>query len=183
MNLCYADPPYLGCCGLYEHYHEHPFGCWDDIETHQHLIDYLCEHFDGWAMSATSNSLRVLLPACPDEVRVAAWVKPFHAYKKGVRPAYSWEPVIFWRGRQIAVAPQKGGEATTPKDHLAENITLRRGLTGAKPARFVWWVLDLLGAERTDDIVDLFPGSGGVTTAIDVWRNSPTLFDGEVPNE
>ena len=106
-------------------------------------------------------------------------MKPFHAYKKGVRPAYSWEPVIFWRGRQIAVAPEKDGEATTPKDHLAENITLRRGLTGAKPARFVWWVLDLLGAERSDDIVDLFPGSGGVTTAIDVWRNSPTLFDAE----
>ena len=36
---------------------------------------------------------------CPAGVRVGAWVKTFCAFKKGVRPAYAWEPVIFTGGR------------------------------------------------------------------------------------
>lgn len=38
MNFAYADSPYLGCCGLYGHRHEAPFGCWDEPETHALLI-------------------------------------------------------------------------------------------------------------------------------------------------
>ena len=34
---------------------------------------------------------------------------------------------------------------------------------GAKPAAFCWWVFDLLGALPGDELVDLFPGSGGIT--------------------
>lgn len=174
MKLAYADPPYLGCCKLYKHNHELPYGCWDDLATHHQLIDWLeTEFHDGWAMSTTSVALRPLLPLCPSDTRVAAWVKPFHAYKKGVRPAYSWEPVIFRGGRQKAVAPPKGGTASTPKDHLAENIVLKAGFTGAKPRRFVLWVLDLLGATHDDEIVDVFPGSGAVTAAIESWRGQP----------
>ena len=55
--------------------------------------------------------------------------------------------------------PEKGGAQTTPKDYIATPITLKRGLTGAKPPRFCRWVLDLLGYIDGDEIVDLFPGT------------------------
>jgi hypothetical protein len=182
VRLAYADPPYFGCAVKF--YGDHPDAAvYDTIEGHRHLIDQLTAEYDGWALSMTSGNLHDLLPLCPPDARVAAWVKPFHAYKKGVRPAYSWEPVVFWRGRQIAVAPPKGGVATTPKDHLACNITLRKGLTGAKPEAFTLWVLDLLGAEREDEIVDVFPGSGSVGDAIDRWRNARPLDFAEVSRD
>lgn len=34
MKFAYADPPYLGCCKLYDHFH--PDGrCWDDVDTYR----------------------------------------------------------------------------------------------------------------------------------------------------
>jgi hypothetical protein len=98
MILAFADPPYLGNCKKYEHYH--PDGlCWDDLDTHRRLIDRLeADYPDGWAMCGTSVSLRHLLPLCPPDARVAPWVKTFCAFKRGVRPAYAWEPVIFRGG-------------------------------------------------------------------------------------
>lgn len=89
MRFAYADPPYLGCCKLYDHYH--PDGnCWDDAMTHKRLVYRLVTEFpDGWAMSASSVSLRTLLPMCPHDVRIATWAKSFCAFKKGVRPAYA----------------------------------------------------------------------------------------------
>ena len=172
MKLAYADPPYLGCCRLYGHHH--PDGrCWDDLETHRLLIERLCAEFpDGWAMSLTSVSLREILPLCPPDARVAAWAKSFCAFKRGVRPAYAWEPVVFWRGRNPTNGfkhppPPLGGKQTTPKDFIVEPITLKKGLTGAKPARFCEWALQLLGWQPGDALIDLFPGTGimGATVA------------------
>jgi hypothetical protein len=161
VRFAYADPPYFGCCRLYNHYH--PDGlCWDDLDTHEALIMELClDYPDGWALSATSVSLRQLLPLCPSDVRVAAWVKPFHAFKKGVRPAYAWEPVIFRGGRNAKHPPPlKGGKATTPRDWVSANITLKKGLTGAKPEAVCEWIADLLNVQPGDKLVDLYPGTG-----------------------
>lgn len=167
LRLAYADPPYLGCCRLYDHFH--PDGlCWDEIETYRLLLNRLVEEFpDGWALSASSVSLRKILPLCPDDVRVAAWAKNFCAFKRGVRPAYAWEPVVFWRGRNPGSGhphppPIKGGLQTTPKDFIVEPITLKKGLTGAKPERVCRWILDLLGYRDGDECVDLFPGTGAM---------------------
>lgn len=167
MKVAYADPPYLGCCRKYDHFH--PDGkCWDELQTHLDLVDRLVRDYpDGWALSLTSNSLRDILPACPPGARVAAWVKPFCAFKKGVRPAYAWEPVIFWGGRNPMVGhshppPAKGGAQTTPKDFHSANITLQKGLTGAKPATFNAWILQLLNVQPGDQVDDLFPGTGGM---------------------
>jgi len=171
MRFAYADPPYFGCCRLYDHHHPDA-RCWDDLETHLLLIDRLSADFpDGWALSASSVSLRSLLPLCPSDVRVAAWVKPFCAFKRGVRPCYGWEPVIFWGGRNPSNGyphppPIKDGEQTTPKDFIAESITLKKGLTGAKPERVCRWIADLLGYQEGDDLVDLFPGSGAMDQAL-----------------
>lgn len=167
LSVAYADPPYLGCCALYSHYH--PDGrCWDDVETHRLLIERLNADFpDGWALSCSSSSLQTVLALCPPDVRVASWVKPFCAFKRGVRPAYAWEPVIFRGGRNPRNGhphppPMKGGKQTTPKDFLAESITLKKGLTGAKPKRFAEWVLQLLNVAPGDGFHDLFPGTMAV---------------------
>jgi hypothetical protein len=162
VRFAYADPPYLGCCGkFYGHYH--PDGrCWDDLLTHQLLIERLTDEFpDGWALSCASPTLRDLLPLTPADTRIGAWVKPMCAFKKGVRPAYAWEPVLYRGGRnQNPPAPPKGGAQITPKDYVSAPITLRRGLTGAKPERFCRWVLDLLGYADGDILADLYPGTG-----------------------
>lgn len=165
MRFAYADPPYLGQSA--RHYSDHPeHGLYDTIDGHQQLIDRLVSEFpDGWAMSASSPSLRLILPLCPPETRVAAWVKTFCAFKRGVRPAYAWEPVLFTGGRNPSrgishAPPEKNGKQNTPKDYFAGPITLQKGLTGAKSEKFCLWVLDLLNAQAGDEIVDLFPGTG-----------------------
>lgn len=165
MKFGYADPPYLGNCKLYEHFH--PDGrCWDDPYTHELLIWRLFTDYpDGWAMSASSPSLGQLLHLCGPRVRVAAWVKSFCAFKRNVRPAYAWEPVIFYAGRNPGYGhshppPERNGKQTTPKDFIVEPITLRKGLTGAKPPKVCAWILDLLNAQPGDTLHDLYPGTG-----------------------
>jgi hypothetical protein len=161
MRFCYADPPYLGCASLYAA--DHPDAAiWDDPETHRALIMLLSGTYpDGWAMSASSPSLRVLLPMCPPDVRVSAWVKPFAVFKPNVGVAYAWEPVI-WRGGR-----RRTREQGTVRDWFAHEITLRKGLTGAKPPGFVHWLLDLLNVQRGDTVDDLFPGTGIVGRCVE----------------
>lgn len=163
MRFAYADPPYLGQGRKF--YSDHPNAAdFDNPAAHQQLICRLFDEYpDGWALSCSSPSLRVLLPMCPTDVRIAAWVKPFHAYKRGVRPAYAWEPIIYRGGRnRNHPPPPKGGKATTPKDFVAANITLKKGLVGAKPDKVILWLFDLLGARPGDTLDDLFPGTGRV---------------------
>jgi hypothetical protein len=117
------------------------------------LVNDLTLRYDGWAISASAPSL-FLIP-WPTGARIAAWVKPFAAYKANVRIAYTWEPVIFRPGRD-----RSADGAPVGRDHLVEPITLQRGLTGAKPERFCRWVLDLLGYVEGDNLTDLFPGTG-----------------------
>ena len=182
VRFCYSDPPYLGQGRRYVEHHPDAL-LWDKLETHaDHIAMLSREYPDGWAMSCSSPSLRHLLPLCPDDVRIGSWVKPFHVFKKGVRPAYAWEPVIYRGGRnKNHPPPPKGGKATTPKDFLIEecpivdevvvsNITLKRGLTGAKPERFCFWIFDLLGMRPEDEFHDFFPGTGAVTAAWEKWK-------------
>jgi hypothetical protein len=170
VRLAYADPPYLGMCARYDHYH--PDGrCWDDLETHRLLIDRLVGEFpDGWALSASSPSLRDLLPLTPPDCRVGPWVKPFASYKKGVNPGYAWEPVIFRGGRR-----RTDGTEPTVSDYVSVPITLQTGTVGAKPPQFTWWVMGLLGVQQDDEVADLFPGSGDVGRAIDAWQRQAVL--------
>lgn len=161
MKFAYADPPYLGKGRKF--YGDHPEAAeWDTPEAHARLIARLADEYpDGWALSCSTPSLKTLLPMCPDDVRIGAWVKPFHVLKKGVRPSYGWEPVIFRGGRNRGhKPPPKGGKATTPRDFVSANITMRKGLTGAKPEAFCHWILDILGWKPDDGLDDLFPGSG-----------------------
>lgn len=160
LRFAYADPPYLGCA---EKLYGDP--TYDDPEAHRLLICRLLDEYpDGWAMSLSSPSLTTILPMCPPTVRIAAWVKPFCAFKVGVNPAYAWEPVIWLGGRK-----KRSRKEDTVRDFHSEPITLRRGLPGAKPPGFVAWIVALLGADvrRGDTITDLFHGSGAM---LGVWR-------------
>lgn len=170
MKFCYADPPYLGCGKkLYGSMHAHAAD-WDEPERHRDLIDQLTSEFpDGWAMSLSSPSLRVILPMCPDDCRVAAWVKPFAVFKPNVTVAYAWEPVIFRGGRS------RPRSMPTVRDWIAENITLQKGCPGAKPEAFALWLFDLLNMQPGDEFVDMFPGSGAVAKAWRYFCRSPAL--------
>jgi hypothetical protein len=173
MRLAYADPPYLGCCGkFYEHFHNDngpsPWDgkCWDDVATHEALIRHLDSEYDGWAYSMTSQSLRQIIPVVDGvEFRVAAWAKPFAAFKRNVRIAYTWEPVLFSPGRDSS----KLG-APVGRDHIAKPITMKKGFTGTKPPDVCRWVLDLLGYVEGDQVTDLFPGLGVMS---EVLTNAP----------
>lgn len=155
MRFAYADPPYLGCGAKLYGKHHSEAAAWDDPETHRNLIQRLCDEYtDGWAMSLHTPSLRTLLPMCPGDVRVMAWVKPFAIFKPNVNPAYAWEPVIVRGGRK------RGRDLPTVRDWVSVNITLKKGLTGAKPEAFCTWLFDILGARPGDVLEDLFPGTG-----------------------
>lgn len=163
MRFAYADPPYLG---MGKRYTEHPESySADDPEWHQELIDSLDE-FDGWALSTSSSALPTILRMCPEDVRVMAWVKPFAAFKRNVNPSYAWEPVIV-RGGRTRTADQG-----YMRDWLAESITLKKGLVGAKPERFCFFIFDVLNAQPGDSLTDLFPGTGIVSEAWDKYMGS-----------
>ena len=126
MRIAYADPPYLGCGAKHYGDRHESAADWDSLDTHRQLIDRLvAEYPDGWAMSLHSPSLRELLPLCPEDVRVMAWVKPFAVFKKNVTVAYAWEPVIVRGGRK------RPTDMPTVRDWVSANITLKRGCPGA----------------------------------------------------
>lgn len=177
MKFAYADPPYLGTAAKFYGDMHPDAAAYDDPETHRALIARLCDEYpDGWAMSLNSTGLRTILPMCPEDVRVMAWCKSFAAFKRGVLPAYAWEPVIVRGGRPHGIATRtREGGVPLLADFVLEPITLRRGLVGVKPDRFVWWVLAVLNVKSDDEFVDLFPGSGAVARAWESWRAQAPL--------
>lgn len=164
MRAAYADPPYLGYGARYYGAMHDAAAEYDDPGTHKRLIERLCDEFDCWALSLHEPSLRVLLPMCPTDVRVAAWVKPFAAFKANVTRAWTWEPVIF------RFARNRTREQPTWRDHVSVPIAMQRGFPGAKPEQFCFWVFEGLNLRPTDSFDDLFPGSGAVTEAWEKWR-------------
>jgi site-specific DNA-adenine methylase len=164
LKAAYADPPYLGLAQTFYGRMHSEAAEYDKPETHQRLIDRLCSEYDAWAMSLHSPALRTILPMCPEDVRVMAWVKPFASFKPGVGTAYSWEPVIVRGGRKRERTEQ------TVRDHVAENITMLKGFPGAKPERFCFWIFDVLNLQAEDEFHDLFPGSGAVSRAWEKYK-------------
>lgn len=163
MKFAYADPPYLGCGKLYAAHHPDALD-WDDPETHFNLIDRLFDEYpDGWALSCHEPSLHTLRSYASRDCRTGVWVKPFAVFRPNVNPTYAWEPVIFRGGRRYT------RQDATVRDWVAENITLKRGLTGAKPREFCRWVFALLNAQKGDTLDDLFPGTGAVGAAWAEW--------------
>ncbi len=127
MKIAYADPPYIGQSK--RHYEDHPDYA-GEVDHMQLLIDLKHGYPDGWALSCSSPSLQEILGFCALidlHPRIGAWVKTFGAFKRGVRPAYMWEPVLFVGGRNPPwyphPPPELNGKQTTPKDFVACSIT------------------------------------------------------------
>jgi hypothetical protein len=159
----YADPPYPGQSA--KHYAEHPDYAGE--VDHRELLKRLDNEFDGWVLHTSSTALTDVLaiagPRLGLDYRVMAWVKPFAGFKRNVSVAYAWEPILVKPVRKPIVSGRM-----VMRDWIAEPITMKRGLSGAKPARVCWWLFEVLGAESTDELVDLFPGTGAV---MDAWHN------------
>lgn len=155
MRLAYADPPYPGRAARY----------YKDQATfagevdHRELIASLQAFPDGWALSTAADALRDVLPLCPPEARVCAWVKPVGACPLTYGLHNTWEPLIVVRGRQ-----RRPGV----RDWLsAQPARFGGDLPGRKPLLFCAWLFDCLGLMPGDELVDLFPGTGVIGRAWD----------------
>ena len=165
MRIAYADPPYPGCAHLYR---DHPdyAGEVDYQELGLRLHEY-----DGYCLHTSSVALHEVLGWMYDDVRIMAWIKPFAAFKANVPVAYAWEPVLVKAARKPVVKPEM-----TYRDWIAEPITLKRGLTGAKPERVCRWLFEVMGCEPDDELHDLYPGTGAVTQAWERWSRQGSLL-------
>jgi hypothetical protein len=168
VRIAYADPPYPGMADVYR---DHPdYG--GEVD-HRALVERLERDFDGWVLHTHVPGLRLLereriLPETG--IRICQWIKPFAAFKRNVSVAYAYEPVIIKPARR---RPYDG--LTTVRDWISSPITLRRGLVGAKPEHVCHWAFEIVGAERGDDLDDLFPGTGAVMRAWCSWRRQAHL--------
>lgn len=163
MKIGYADPPYVGCAHLYK---DHPDYAGE--VDHVGLVERLEAEFDGWVLhaSATAESMAVLAPLARETgARWMSWVKGFAAFKRNVSVAYAWEPVLVKAARKPVVSKR-----IVMRDWIEHPITLKRGLTGAKPEKVCHWAFEMVGARPEDDLHDLFPGTGAVTEAWRTWR-------------
>ncbi len=161
MRLAYADPPYPGRAHLYANHPDYA----GEVD-HALLIEELVT-YDGWALSTSAAALRDILPLCPADVRVLAWVK--HSI------TVSWEPVIVKPARRvenvrdwIQCEPDSYQWRAKPDTYVI----------GQKPRPFCVWMFTWLGAVpcHNDTLDDLFPGSGNVSRVWDDWSTRPPLF-------
>ncbi|MBZ9888081.1 hypothetical protein LB559_09030 [Mesorhizobium sp. BR1-1-3] len=169
MKIGYADPPYVGCAHLYK---DHPDFAGE--VDHAALIDRLQGDYDGWVLhaSATAKSMAVLAPLVEKTgARWMSWVKGFAAFKRNVSVAYAWEPVIVKAARKPVVSKR-----LVMRDWIQESITLRKGLTGAKPEAVCHWAFEMVGARPDDMLDDMFPGTGAVSEAWRTWQLKFALF-------
>jgi hypothetical protein len=168
-RFAYADPPYPGQSA--KHYVDHPDYAGE--VDHRDLLLRL-KTYDGWVLHTASTTLADVLKYAAWEgvtgFRIMAWVKPFAAFKRNVSVAYAWEPVLVKPVRKPVVTGR-----IVMRDWVSESITLRRGLTGAKPEAVCRWAFEVAGLEPDDEFVDLFPGSGAVTRAWEAWRSQLRL--------
>lgn len=172
LRIGYADPPYPGCAHLYK---DHPDYAGE--VDHAALIGRLQREFDGWVLhtSAAAHAIALLAPLVPEGARWMAWTKPFAAFKRNVSVAYAWEPVIVKPARKPVVSKR-----LVMRDWVAESITMKRGLTGAKPEAVCHWAFEMVGARPEDELVDLFPGTGAVAQAWRTWQGKFALPDLQV---
>lgn len=177
MRFAYADPPYLGRGEYYRAHHVDAMS-WDNPETHRALIERLQAEFpDGWVLSLSERSLRTILPMCPPEARVGAWITDRPRFAgKAVPVRKHFEPVIFMGGRPYSDTGNRAADFIVTKQQplpagepryamVKQDIRAGKIFVGRKPAAFAQWVFELLGLTADDEFVDLFPGSGAVTAA------------------
>jgi hypothetical protein len=178
MKIAIADPPYLGRAvrwygegGCGDGYgigqaDQHPEAhIWDNPDTHKQLVKDLDENYDAWAIAMSVHSLSTYLSVVETDsrngIRVGVWHKPSSS-PSGSRIGNYWEPVLF----RIPKERRGHNSGNSMKDVLVAS-PLRTNFVGAKPPAWTEWVLDILGYQTGDIVIDLFTGSGAVSNVID----------------
>lgn len=136
-------------------------GEWDHPARHRLLLEQLHDEYDGWAIATCPDGLEHYAPF-PVSAHIMVWAK-LRPMPTSSRIANSWEPVIVLPPRGRRHHPRSGlGQVPDVLTAAAPG----GGFAGAKPAAWTRWVLDALGYDPdADELVDLFPGSGAVSTA------------------
>lgn len=178
MRFAYADPPYPGLSKRYYGDHRDFKGEVD----HEELVARLTTGpYDGWALSTSSEALRDVWALCPPGTRLAIWVNGPRVVKS-LTPLRAYEAVLVFGGRVRQV----------PVVEDLSDVLLWGGrqhshpgaLVGMKPAAFCNWVFEMLGACSNDTLDDLFPGSGAVARAWELYTSpQPGSDDARSPRD
>lgn len=166
LRLAFSDPPYPDLSFKY-YGRERSFA--GEVDHRRLVSDMMAGFPDGWALCTSERALRKLLPLCPPGARVCPWVKPIGVPPATSGPHNAWEAVVVY-----------GGRLRPPgvRDWLsAQPARSWGGLIGRKPIAFCAWVFDLLGMQPGDQLVDLFPGTGGVARS---WREMSRVLEQRV---
>lgn len=166
MRCAYADPPYPGLARLYAD--QPTFG--GEVD-HVALIARLMA-FDGWALSTGAYALREILPLCPPEVRVCAWVKPIGVSSKSHGLHNAWEPLLVMPCRRMPPGVRDWLSATPAR--------FGGSLIGRKPIAFAAFLFDALGIMPGDSLDDLYPGTGIIGRA---WAHLSSAGEGDVSSD
>lgn len=168
LRIGYADPPYPGLSRRY--YEGHP-DYRGEVDVRAELSRL--QAFDGWALSTSAKALpRVLALAAELGLApsVGAWFRGARGRGRSYRARQAWEPVIYSPARLYDPADASTQAPDDALIHVARPRTTDPArVIGAKPARFCFWLFDLLGARPGDEFTDLYPGSGGVARAWSVY--------------
>ena len=173
-RIAYADPPYPGLAAKY--YRNHPDYAGE--VDHKQLVEQLAT-FDGWALSTSAEALPFVLSLLApfDGWAIASWVKGGQP-GKARQARSSWEPVLYKPAR-ASVSSQPGWDSFCGAARA--RLTDPKRVIGAKPPGFCLWVFrDLIRAAGGDNFTDLFPGSGGVQRAWDLYVSSQYSQDGSL---
>jgi hypothetical protein len=114
------------------------------------------------------------------EVRVAAWLRGAVRPARSAWPLQAWEPVVYSGGRR---EPSSSPASDAFAYHARPRLTEPERVVGVKPARFAFWLFDLLGARPGDDFADLFPGSGGIGRAWAIYASAPGVHGAPLAGE
>jgi hypothetical protein len=155
------DPPYVGLARRY----------YNNKEVDHRALIRNAAAYDGWALCGSAASHLEVLRMCPAGVRVGIWVR-------GSRPGVSWrarnayEVVYVYGGRPRRLSCHEVLDDVLVLPAQTRSRSHPGALVGMKPAAFSEWVFRMLGAARGDSLVDMFPGSGAVTRAWDLYAGS-----------
>lgn len=134
---------------------------WDDPARHRALLEQLRDQYDGWAIATCLDGLDAYRPL-PPGARTLIWRK-LTSTRGGGRIANTLEAVIV----QAHHTRRGRSELGQVPDFLQCEPPARSRFPGAKPPRWTRWVLDALGYDpQVDQVNDLFPGSGYVSSEI-----------------